>query len=88
MINRVCPDGPPTLALTRTEITTLERLVTGTPASSRKTVSYYLNRIAMPDSYLARKGDPPPGHMVMWRGITRLADIVLGLSIAKKIVGI
>ncbi|MFC5520778.1 hypothetical protein [Polaromonas jejuensis] len=46
MINRACPDGPPTLALTKTEITTLGRLRTGTPASSRKTVSYYLTRIA------------------------------------------
>jgi len=58
MINRVCPDGPPTLALTKTEITTLERLMTGTPASSRKTVSYYLTRIARLGGYLARKGTP------------------------------
>jgi hypothetical protein len=87
MINRVCPDGPPTLALTRTEITTLERLMPGMPASSRKTVSYYLTSIAKLGGYLARKGDPPPGNMVMWRGIIRLADIVLGMSIAKEIVG-
>lgn len=87
MINRVCPDGQPTLALTKTEINTLERLSTGTPTSSRKTVSYYLTRIARLGGYLARKGDPPPGNMVMWRGITRLTDIVLGLSIAEKIVG-
>jgi hypothetical protein len=38
-------------------------------------------------NYLARKGDPPPGNMVMWRGMTRLTDIVLGMSIAKEIVG-
>jgi hypothetical protein len=50
-------------------------------------VSYYLTRIARLGGYLARTGDPPPGNMVMWRGITRLADIVLGLSIAKKFVG-
>lgn len=87
MINRVCPDGPPTLALTKTEITTLERVVTGTPAPSRKTVSHYLTCIAKLGGYLARKGDPPPGNMVMWRGMTRLADIVLGMSIAKEIVG-
>ena len=86
MINRVCPDGPPTLALTKTEITKLDRLMTGTPASSRKTVSYYLTRIARLGGYLARKGDPPPGNTDMWQGITRLADIVLGLSIARKIV--
>lgn len=43
--------------------------------------------IAKLGGYLARKGDPPPGNMVMWRGMTRLVDIVLGLSIAKEIVG-
>jgi hypothetical protein len=63
MINRVSPDGPPTLALTRTEITTPERLMSGMPSSSRKTVSYCLTSIAKLGGYLARKGDPPPGHM-------------------------
>lgn len=87
MINRVCPDGPPTLALTQIEITTLARLVTGPLAPSRKTVSHYLTCIAKLGGYLARKGNPPPGNMVMWRGMTRLVDIVLGLSIAKEIVG-
>jgi hypothetical protein len=87
MINRTCPDGPPTLALTKTEIMTLDRLTTGAPASSGKTMSCYLTHIAKLGGYLARKGDPPPGNMVMWRGITRLADIVLGLSMAKEIVG-
>lgn len=48
---------------------------------------YYLTCVAKLGGYPARKGDPPPGNMVMWRGITRLADIVLGLSIAEKIVG-
>lgn len=75
------------LALTKTEITTLERIVTDTPASSRKTVSHYLTCIAKLGGYLARKGDPRPGNMVMWRGMTRLADIVLGMSIAEKTVG-
>ena len=63
---------------------TLDRLATGTPASSRKTISFYLIRIAKLADYLARKGDQPPGNMVMWRGLSRLADIVLGLSIAEK----
>jgi hypothetical protein len=28
--------------------------------------------------YLARKSDPPPGNIVMWRGLTRLIDIQTG----------
>ena len=37
--------------------------------------------------YLARARDPPPGNMVMWRGLTRLADITLGATIGTGLVG-
>jgi hypothetical protein len=32
--------------------------------------------------YLARAHNPPPGNIVIWRGLTRLQDITFGLSIA------
>jgi hypothetical protein len=28
--------------------------------------------------YLGRSSDPPPGNMVIWRGLSRLAAAVLG----------
>ena len=36
---------------------------------------------------LARKSSPPPGNMVMWRGLSRLTDIELGLLLGAKLVG-
>jgi hypothetical protein len=30
---------------------------------------------------LARAGDPPPGNVVIWRGLARLTDIELGAEI-------
>jgi hypothetical protein len=33
------------------------------------------------------RGDPPPGNIVMWRGLARLIDIQLGFNLAMKIVG-
>ncbi|MBA4191382.1 MAG: transposase, partial [Planctomycetaceae bacterium] len=30
--------------------------------------------------YLAWAKDPPPGNEVIWRGLTRLADILLGFD--------
>ncbi len=30
--------------------------------------------------YLARKNDPSPGNMVVWRGMTRLNDISFGMQ--------
>ncbi|EOD5598481.1 IS4 family transposase [Cupriavidus gilardii] len=85
MINRACSEASPALALTEVEIDTLDRLIVDADIAepSRKTLHPYLNKIARLGGYLARKGDPPPGNMVMWRGLTRLADIVLGAAIAK-----
>jgi hypothetical protein len=31
--------------------------------------------------------DPPPGNMVMWRGLSRMTDVELGAAIGAKIVG-
>ena len=41
-------------------------------------------QIAMLGGYLARNHDPPPGNMVVWRGLTRLHDIAVGISIGAR----
>jgi hypothetical protein len=56
-------------------------------ASRRKTLSQYLIKIAKLGGYLARANDPPPGNIVMWRGLSRLTDIGLGAAIGARIVG-
>ncbi|BCG97423.1 MULTISPECIES: hypothetical protein [unclassified Mesorhizobium] len=38
----------------------------------------------MVGGYLARNHDPPPGNMVVWRGMTRLHDIAFGISIGSS----
>jgi hypothetical protein len=50
-------------------------------------VSGYLVGIAKLGGYLARAKDPPPGNMVIWRGLTRLIDIHLGFELSRGIVG-
>ena len=45
------------------------------------------NCLARLGGYLERSSDPPPGNMVMWRGLTRLNDIALGIRIAADFVG-
>jgi hypothetical protein len=89
MLNRSAPTAPPNVALTETEIELLNHLVKdkGQAASRRKTLSHYLIKIARLGGYLARANDPPPGNMVMWRGLSRLTDIGLGAVIGVKIVG-
>jgi hypothetical protein len=80
MINRSAPSVDPRLALTPGEIAILDRLVPdkGQPA---KTLCAYLVKVARLGGYLARTRDPPPGTMVMWRGLSRLTDIALGATL-------
>lgn len=85
MLNRLCPDADPAMALTHTEIDLLSRLVKDSK-KSRKVLplSRYLEKIAQLGGYLARANDPPPGNMVMWRGMRRLADMQLGFNLASQ----
>jgi hypothetical protein len=89
MINRSAPDAQPNLALTEVEIGLLDRLVKDKDKKlpRRKTLCHYLTKIARLGGYLARTNDPPPGNMVMWRGLSRLMDIELGAIVGAKLVG-
>jgi hypothetical protein len=49
--------------------------------------SHYLTKIARLGGYLARASYPPPGNVVMWRGLSRMTDIELGVAIGAKFVG-
>jgi Transposase DNA-binding len=89
MINRSAPEAPPSIALTKTEIGLLDQLVNdkGKITPQRKILGTYLTKIARLGGYLARKNDPPPGNIVMWRGLSRLTDIALGATLGAQIVG-
>ena len=89
MLNRSTAGASPKLALTPLEIELLDRLVKNRDARSsrRKTLPDYLTKIAQLGGYLARASDPPPGNMVMWRGLARLTDIELGFILGAKSCG-
>ena len=89
MLNRTAPDAPPQMALPDGEISVLDHLVpdTATIRRKRKTLSHYLTKLARLGGYLARTSDPPPGNIVMWRGLSRLTDIQIGVDIGAGNVG-
>jgi hypothetical protein len=89
MLNRSAPEATPKLALTEMEITILDHLVKDNRRNpiGAKALSHYLTKIARLGGYLARASDPPPGNMVMWRGLSRLIDIELGATIGARFVG-
>jgi hypothetical protein len=88
MLHRAEPNLPPAIALNITEVSLLDELVKTKPGVARPaTISDYIIKIARLGGYLARAADPPPGNMVMWRGLSRLTDIQLGFSLAAILVG-
>ena len=86
MSARAQPDAAPETVLTVAEITALDHMHASQtrPRIQQPTLAAYLLQIAMLGGYLARKHDPPPGNMVVWRGMSRLHDITLGISIGSS----
>jgi Transposase DNA-binding/Transposase DDE domain len=87
MTNRASPEAPAEVALTGAEIAILDRLAGGASPPVSPTVSQCLVAIAKLGGYLARSKDPPPGNLVIWRGLTRLMDIHLGFELNNRVVG-
>jgi hypothetical protein len=79
MIARAAPRAPTRAVLTEAEVVLLDRAVRDRPSvPSAATLARYLMKIACLGGYLARARDPPPGIIVMWRGWSRLTDMMLG----------
>jgi len=89
MTNRIDPDTDPELVFTDLELRILDRLVNDKPTAHSRphTLSHYLTKLARLGGYLARNSDPPPGNETIWRGLTRLVDIQLGVIMGAEIVG-
>ena len=89
MLKRPAPDSGPGLAFTDSESEAVDRLQPDRESwvPQPKTLSRYLTKLAKLGGYLARKTDPPPGNTVVWRGLTRLTDVVLGIRLARELVG-
>jgi hypothetical protein len=85
MVHRASPELPAKLVFTDTEITLLERLVPMKDGLRKRTVGRFLIRLARLGGYLDRTRDPPPGNMVLWRGMARLTDIHLGFTLAEDV---
>ena len=89
MVRRATPQDSPLLALTEVEVFILDQVATTQRGNNpnNTTLADYLLRIARLGGYLARAHDPPPGNVVMWRGLSRLTDIQLGFAIGAQLCG-
>jgi hypothetical protein len=89
MTNRTAPEANPELVFTDLEVLILDRLVADKPSAyaPQRGLSHYLIKLARLGGYLARNSDPPPGNETIWRGLTRLNDIQLGVIMGAQFVG-
>ena len=89
VLHRAEPNLSPAIALDTTEVYLLDELVKTKPEKSQRkaAISDYIIKIARLGGYLNRASDPPPGNMVMWRGMSKLNDIHLGFLLGSKTCG-
>ncbi|MCY3769474.1 MAG: IS4 family transposase [Gammaproteobacteria bacterium] len=81
LLGRQVPDCDPNLMFTDTELGFLREYgdECGLPPPDRLAGAVRL--VAHLGGYRERKGDPGPGHQIMWQGQTRLSSASLGFRI-------
>ena len=87
MVNRTNPRTAATSVFTNRELTILNHLAGDARQPAKTSIAHYLNIVAKLGGYLARQADGPPGNLVLWRGLSRLTDIHLGVEIGEQLVG-
>jgi len=88
MLNRTSPQASPNEALIELDQYLLDELVPNKkPAPPSLSLGHHIVKLARLGSYLARAHNPPPGNTVIWRGLSRLTDIEIGIMIGVQSVG-
>jgi hypothetical protein len=88
MLNRARQEVSPGKAFTELDQYLLDELLPDKSTQpANPSMAHYIVELARLGGYLARAHDPPPGNTVIWRGLSRLTDIELGIMIGVQLVG-
>jgi len=87
MVHCTNPKSSAADVFTKNEIMLLDRIAGSAKSSRKRTLADYVTDVAKLGGYLAPAKDPPPGNMVVWRGMTRLTDIHFGFELSRGLVG-
>ncbi|ODT78107.1 MAG: transposase [Pelagibacterium sp. SCN 64-44] len=85
ILRRSSPDSSPAAVFTDIECLLLERSMPERKRDSPRNLDFYITAVARLGGYLDRASDAPPGTTVVWRGFSRLADLVDGARIAQDL---
>lgn len=89
MLSRDAPTADPAAVFTEEERHMLDQATPKTKRHVPRNLKFYVRAVARLGGYLDRASDAPPGTTVIWRGFSRLADLVEGARLAtpKKTCG-
>jgi hypothetical protein len=80
MINRTGEKLPAKLVFSNTEMKILKSLIPSRNKKSKLYLHDYIIKTAQLGGYLNRNNDGPPGNSVIWKGLTKLGDILIGIE--------
>ena len=84
MLSRETPASDPAAVFTNDERHLLEHATPDRKRQPPHDLEFYVRAVARLGGYLDRASDPPPGTTVIWRGFSRLADLLEGAQIATS----
>jgi hypothetical protein len=84
MLSREAPEAEPAAVFTDAERHLLEQATPERKRQAPRNLDFYVRAVARLGGYLDRACDTPPGTTVLWRGFSRLADLVEGARIATS----
>jgi hypothetical protein len=86
MLHRAAPHLQASVVFTPAELQLLQSLHPN-PVGASPSLEGCILQLAKLGGYLARATDPPPGTLVIWRGLSRPTDMQLGFSLVEKTCG-
>ncbi len=86
MLNRKSPTASPNEAFTELDQYLLDELLPDKhPEPPEPSIAHSVLKLARLGGYLARAHDRPPGNTVIWRGLSRLTNIELGIMVGVQL---
>lgn len=82
MLSREAPEASSAAVFTEAERRMLELATPDRKRQEPRNLDFYVRAVARLGGYLDRDSDALPGTAVIWRGFSRLADLVEGARIA------
>jgi len=83
MLSREVSTASPDAVFTNAERSLLERVTPECKRKMTRDLNFYVRAVARLGGYLDRTSDAPPGTTVIWRGLSRLVDLVEGARLAE-----